>query len=65
MGPDVPYFNILLCLMPDDFTRHEESATTQWVSILVHTLSWQIYKKMVYNNETIIKINRIDGLETH
>jgi hypothetical protein len=33
------YFNILLCLMPDDFKHHKESATTQWVNILVHTLS--------------------------
>jgi hypothetical protein len=29
--PDVPYFIILLYLMPDDFIRQGESATTQWV----------------------------------
>ena len=26
MRPDVPYFIILLCLTPDDFTRQGESA---------------------------------------
>jgi hypothetical protein len=30
MHPDAPYFSILLCLMPDDFTRQVESAATQW-----------------------------------
>jgi hypothetical protein len=32
MHPDVPHFIILLCLMPDDFTCHGESAATQWVN---------------------------------
>jgi hypothetical protein len=32
MCPDAPYFIILLCLMPDDFTRQGESAATQWVN---------------------------------
>jgi hypothetical protein len=32
MRPDVPYLIILLCLTPDDFTRQEESAATQWVN---------------------------------
>jgi hypothetical protein len=33
MRPDAhPYFIILLCLMPDNFPRQEESATTQWVN---------------------------------
>jgi hypothetical protein len=31
MRPDVPYFIILLCLTPDDFTCQGESAATQWV----------------------------------
>ena len=31
MYPDAPYFGILLCLTPDDFTRQVESAATQWV----------------------------------
>jgi hypothetical protein len=31
MRPDVPYYIILLCLMPDDFTHQGESAATQWV----------------------------------
>jgi hypothetical protein len=26
-----PYFIILLCLMPDDFTRQGESACAEWV----------------------------------
>jgi hypothetical protein len=32
MHPDAPYFSILLCLMPDDFTCQVESAATQWVN---------------------------------
>ena len=35
MHPDAAYFSILLCLMPDDFTRQVESAATQWVQISV------------------------------
>ena len=32
MCADAPsYFIILLCLMPDDFSRQKESAATQWV----------------------------------
>jgi hypothetical protein len=31
MHPDVPYFIIVLCLMPDDFTWQQESAATQWL----------------------------------
>jgi hypothetical protein len=34
MCPDVPYFIILLCLMPDDFTCQGESAASQWVTLL-------------------------------
>ena len=34
MRPDASHFIILLCLMPDDFTRQEESAATQWVKRL-------------------------------
>jgi hypothetical protein len=33
MHPDAPYFSILLCLMPDDFTRQVVSAATQWVNV--------------------------------
>jgi hypothetical protein len=33
MAPDVPYFVILLCQTPDDFTRQGESAATQWVKV--------------------------------
>ena len=32
MHPDAPYFSILLCLMPDDFTRQVESFATPWVN---------------------------------
>ena len=32
VNPDAPYFIILLCLMPDDFTHQGESAATQWVN---------------------------------
>jgi hypothetical protein len=31
MRPDAPYFIVLLCLMPDYFTRQGESAVPQWV----------------------------------
>ena len=34
MHPDAPYFSILLCLTPDDFTRQVESAATQWLNKL-------------------------------
>jgi hypothetical protein len=37
MHPDAPYFSILLCLTPDNFTRQVESADTQWVKILIST----------------------------
>ena len=30
MRQDAPYFIILLCLIPNDFTRKRESAPTQW-----------------------------------
>jgi hypothetical protein len=33
MHPDVAYSIILLCLMPDDFTRQGEKAATQLVII--------------------------------
>jgi hypothetical protein len=33
MHPDAPYFSILFCLMPDNFTRQVESAATQWVNM--------------------------------
>jgi hypothetical protein len=35
MCPDAPYFIILLCLMPHDFTCEGESAATQWVKTLI------------------------------
>jgi hypothetical protein len=31
--PNVTYFIILLCLMPNDFTHWRESAGTQWVKV--------------------------------
>jgi hypothetical protein len=34
MRPDMPYFIILLCLTPVDFTRQGESAAIQWVNPL-------------------------------
>jgi hypothetical protein len=30
MHPDASYFSILLCLIPDDFTRQVESAATHY-----------------------------------
>jgi hypothetical protein len=35
MRPDVLYFIILLCLIPDDFIRKRESAATQWVKFVI------------------------------
>ena len=35
MHPDAPYFIILLCLTPDDFTRQGKSAATQWVNQII------------------------------
>jgi hypothetical protein len=32
LSDSAPYFIILLCLTPDDFTRQGESAATQWVN---------------------------------
>jgi hypothetical protein len=32
MRPDAPYFIILLCLMPDDFTRQGKNTVTQWLN---------------------------------
>jgi hypothetical protein len=37
MISDAPYFSILLCLTPDDFTRQVESAATQWVNETMNT----------------------------
>jgi hypothetical protein len=31
LSGNAPYFSILLCLMPDDFTRHVESVATRVV----------------------------------
>jgi hypothetical protein len=35
LSGNAPYFVILLCLMPDDFTRQGENAATQWVNIVL------------------------------
>ena len=32
MRPEAPYFIILLCLTPHNFTRPGESAANQWVN---------------------------------
>jgi hypothetical protein len=32
LSDNAPYFVILLCLTPDDFTHQGESAATQWVN---------------------------------
>jgi hypothetical protein len=31
LSGNTPYFSILLCLTPHDFTRQMESAANQWV----------------------------------
>jgi hypothetical protein len=35
LSGNAPYFSILLCLTPDDFTSQVESAVTQWVNGLL------------------------------
>jgi hypothetical protein len=40
MHPDAPYFSILLCLTPDDFTCQVESAATQWVNNIMEWRKW-------------------------
>ena len=39
MCADATHFIILLCLMPDDFTRQVESAATQWVNLPMHLVN--------------------------
>ena len=39
MHPDAPYFSILFCLTPDDFTREMESAATQWDNCICNQLT--------------------------
>jgi hypothetical protein len=41
MHPDAPYFSILLCLTPDNFTHQVESAATQWVE-------WGLWLQQVF-----------------
>jgi hypothetical protein len=41
LSGNVPYFIILLCLMPDNFTRQGESAVTQWDNGLIKTMTYQ------------------------
>jgi hypothetical protein len=36
MHPDAPYFAILLCLTPDDFTLQGKSVATQWVNLIIY-----------------------------
>jgi hypothetical protein len=45
MCPDAPYFIILLCLMPDDFTRQEES-TGAWVKQCICLVIRQVYSQL-------------------
>ena len=33
---DAPYFIILVCLIPDDFTLQGKSAATQWVNQTIY-----------------------------
>jgi hypothetical protein len=35
LNGNAPYFSILLCLMPDDFTRPGENSATQWVNKII------------------------------
>ena len=45
MRPDAPYFIILLCLTPDDFTCQGESAATQWVN---QTISAHVHPTLLF-----------------
>ena len=51
MISDAPYFSILLCLTPDDFTRQVESAATQWVNEM---LMGRGAKSYYYSNSNIV-----------
>ena len=42
MHPDAPYFIILLCLMPDDFTHQGESVATQWVNQTIFQIMYPV-----------------------
>jgi hypothetical protein len=39
MCPDAAYYIILLCLIPDDFTRQGKSAATQCVNLPMHPVN--------------------------
>ena len=48
MHPDAPYFIILLCLTPDDFTHRGKSAATQWVNQTKQSASPSSYKATAF-----------------
>jgi hypothetical protein len=48
MHPDAPYFSILLCLTPDDFTCQVRNAATQWVKVKIFKMV--VYKFLKYFN---------------
>ena len=54
-----PYFIILLCLMPDDFTCQGESAATHWVN-------WYLITNPItrlYNQGSVIPEGSIAGMD--
>ena len=46
LSGNAPYFIILLCLTPDNFTRQWESAATQWVNTMVTRLCGNLNEKL-------------------
>ena len=50
------YFIILLCLMPDNFIRQVESATTQWVSVIPR---WEpLFHKIVIECTHLLPVSK-------
>ena len=63
--PIVPYFIILLCLMPDNFTHQRKSACTQWVKFgfdnflgILGTIGALAYGAYAYKNRGPMSTSR-------
>jgi hypothetical protein len=60
MRPDAPYFIILLCLTPHDFTHQGESVATQLVACMSGSMleiepATEVNKKWIYPYESYAK----------
>jgi hypothetical protein len=50
LSGNAPYYNILLCLMPDDFTRQVESAATYSMGSIALHLQLHLYVSVTLSN---------------